>query len=78
MDNTADMSETTPVPRDEANDEMKTAGPSIFKMPVGNFRIMPLHSKAKTSYIWQYFGHLAYITREKQKKIGTDNYWRSA
>ncbi|KAL3179601.1 hypothetical protein MRX96_037981 [Rhipicephalus microplus] len=43
-------------------------------MPVGNFRIMPLHSKMKTSYVWQHFGHLTYITRGKQKKIGTDYY----
>ncbi|KAL3202131.1 hypothetical protein MRX96_012103 [Rhipicephalus microplus] len=41
-------------------------------MPVGNFRIMLSHSKAKTSYAWQHFGHLTYITRGKQQKIGTD------
>ncbi|KAH8029089.1 hypothetical protein HPB51_022653 [Rhipicephalus microplus] len=28
----------------------------------------------KTSYVWQHFGHLTYITRGKQKKIGTDYY----
>ncbi|KAH8028886.1 hypothetical protein HPB51_020017 [Rhipicephalus microplus] len=68
------MSETTPVPRDGANDEMEIADPSIFKMLVGNFRIMPLHSKVRTSYVWQHFGHPTYFTRGKQKKFGTNYY----
>ncbi|KAL1422468.1 hypothetical protein MTO96_022106 [Rhipicephalus appendiculatus] len=71
------MSENAVGPRDETNDETEIAGPSIFRMPVGSFRIMPLNSKATTSFAWKHFGHLTYLTGGKQKKIGTDYYCES-
>lgn len=57
--------------------EEEIPGPDVFKMPIGSFRIVPLHSKGKSSFVWKHFGRLAYITGGKQKTVGTDYYCKS-
>lgn len=52
--------------------EKEIPGPDVFKMPIGRFRIIPLHSTGKSSFVWKHFGRLAYITGGKQKTVGTD------